>query len=210
MSFKDLSLRKKILITFVAVIIVGGLVSLLVGSRLIRSTLLSQAQNKVKHDLAAARMVFDEKINDIRNIIGLTAARESLRDAIPPGRHDILLRYLSRVREDYGLDMLNLTDAAGRILVRTRRPDAPADDMSVDPLVRRALGGGLHSGVQIVPREELLREGEDLAARAYMNILPTPMAADRPETLETRGMMLRAAAAIRDGEGRILGALYGG
>jgi len=210
MSVKDLSLRKKLLVTFVAVILAGGLASLLVGSRLVRETLIGQAQNKVKHDLSAARMVFDEKLNDIRDLVGLTAARESLRDAVPPGRIDILYQYLNRVRNDYGLDILNLTDASGRILVRTRRPEAPPEDMSSDALVKRALQGGGHSGVQIISRRELLNEGEDLAARAYMDILPTRMAAAREETVETSGMMLRAAAAIRDKDGRILGALYGG
>ncbi|MBN2199245.1 MAG: cache domain-containing protein [Candidatus Aminicenantes bacterium] len=210
MTFQTLSLRRKLLFTFVAVIVIGGLASLLVGSRLVRETLISQAQSKVRHDLSAARMVFDEKLKDIRDLIGVTAAREGLREAVSSGRVDTLHRYLNRVRMDSGLDTLNVTDNAGRILVRTRRPEAPSDDLSSDDLVRRALRGGLHSGVQIISREELLREGEDLAVRARINILPTPRAADQAKTVETSGMMLRAAAALQGEDGRILGALCGG
>ena len=208
--FKQLSLRTKLILTFLAIIVVGGLASLVVGYRLVRDTLIGQAQNKVKHDISAARLVFNEKLNDIRDIIGLTAARESLRDAVPLGRTDILQQYLNRVRTDYGLDILTLTDSRGRVLVRTRRPEVRGDDKSGDALVRRALKGGLHSGVQIVSREELLEEGEDLAGQADMEILPTPMAADRPDTVETKGMMLRSAAAVRDVDGRTLAVLYGG
>jgi two-component system NtrC family sensor kinase len=63
---------------------------------------------------------------------------------------------------------------------------------------------------QIVPREELLKEGEDLAEQAYMEFIDTPKAAPRPENKETSGMMLKAAASVKDEEGKLLGILYGG
>ncbi len=210
MTFRHLSLRKKFVLIFFVTTGVGGLVSLFVGYRIVKNTLIGQAQSKVKHDLSAARMVYSERLNDIRDIVGLTAARESLREALAEGRTEILYQYLNRVRTQYGLDVLNLIDRGGRVLVRTRRPDRHGDDQTWDVLVRRALGGGVHAGTQIVPAGELLREGEDLAERAEMKILPTPMAIERTERLETSGLMLKASAAVEDEEGKVLAVLSGG
>ena len=83
--------------------------SLSFGSRLVKNTVIDQAQAKVKHDLAAAWMVFNEKLNDIKEIVRLTAERESIKEATKNNNKDILFRYLSRVREEYGLDVLTLS-----------------------------------------------------------------------------------------------------
>ena len=80
MRSPQFSLRTKLILSFLVIIVLGGLLSLFVGSRLIRNTLISQAQAKVRHDLSSAWMVFDEKLNDIKDIVRLTASRESLRD----------------------------------------------------------------------------------------------------------------------------------
>jgi C4-dicarboxylate-specific signal transduction histidine kinase len=121
---------------FLIVIIIGGLLSLSFGSRLVKNTLIDQAQAKVKHDLAAAWMVFNEKLNDIKEIVRLTAAREGIKGAIKNNNKDILFRYLSRVREEYGLDVLTLTDSTGIVIVRTRNPDVIGDDQSQDEIIK--------------------------------------------------------------------------
>ena len=64
-----LSLRTKLILNFLIVFVIGGILSLSFGSGLIENTIISQAQVKVKHDLASAWMVFYEKLNDIREIL---------------------------------------------------------------------------------------------------------------------------------------------
>lgn len=204
------SLKTKIILSFLIVIIIGGLLSISFGSRLVKNTLISQAQAKVRHDLASAWMVFHENLNDIKEIVSLTAAREGLHEAIKNNEKDIQLKYLSRVREEYGLDILTLTDSAGKVIVRTRNPEIVGDDQSQDEIVKRALKRGVLAHPQLISREELLKEGEDLAEQAYMEFIPTPKAAPRPENKETSGMMLKAASSIFDENNRLLGVLYGG
>ena len=82
MKFPRLSLRTKIILSFLIVIIIGGVISVSMGWRLVKNTIISQAQAKVKHDLAAAWMVFNENLSDIKEIVRLTAARESLQEVI--------------------------------------------------------------------------------------------------------------------------------
>jgi len=210
MSLRPFSLRTKIILSFLIVIIIGGLLSLSFGSRLVKNTLIDQAQAKVKHDLAAAWMVFNEKLNDIKEIVRLTAEREGIKKATKNNNKDILFRYLSRVREEYGLDVLTLTDSTGIVIVRTRNPEVIGDDQSQDEIIKWVPNKGVLAYPQIVPREELIKEGKDLADQAYMEFIDTPKAAPRPENKETNGMMLKAASSIVDERGNHLGTLYGG
>ena len=210
LHFPQPSLRTKLILSFLIVIVIGGLISLIVGQRLVRNVLIGQAQAKVKHDLASAWMVFDEKLNDIKDIVRLTAARESLQEAIRNDRRDLLLRYLNRVRNQYGLDILTLTDRQGTVIVRTRNPEVIGDSQAQNEIVRPALQPNVIASPEIVPRSELLKEGEDLAERAYLEFIPTPKAAPRPENKETSGMMLKAAATIITENEEPQGVLYGG
>jgi len=210
MHLPRFSLQTKLILSFLVVIAFGGLISLFFGQRLVKNTLIQQAQSKVNHDLASAWMVFHEKLNDIKDIVSLTAARESLHEAIKGNRMDILLRYLNRVRNQYGLDILTLTDSRGRVIVRTRNPEVIGDDVSSDEIVSYAFQPNILAFAQIIPRHELLKEGEDLAQRAYMEFIPTPKAAPRPEDRETSGMMLKAAASVINENDELLGVLYGG
>jgi two-component system NtrC family sensor kinase len=210
MRVRPFSLRTKLVLSFLIVILIGGLLSLSFGSRLIKNTLIDQAQAKVKHDLAAAWMVFHEKLNDIKEIVRITAEREGVKEAIKENNKDKLLKYLGRVREENRLDILTLTDHRGIVIVRTRNSEVVGDDESMDEVIKLATKRGVLAYPQIVPREELIKEGEDLADQAYMEFIYTPKAAYRPESKETSGLMLKAAAPVVDEKGILLGILYGG
>jgi two-component system NtrC family sensor kinase len=210
MRFPEPSLRTKLILSFLVVIIIGGLISLRFGQRLVKNTLIGQAQEKVNYDLASAWIVFRDRLDDIKDLVSLTAARESLQESIVKGERDLILRRLDRVRVMYGLDILTLTDQNGRVTIRTRNPEVTGDDQSQDELVRRALQEEIVAYPQIVPRSELLKEGEDLAAQAYMEFVSTPKAAPRLEDKETSGLMLKAAAPLTGEKRTVLGVLYGG
>jgi two-component system NtrC family sensor kinase len=208
--FLDLSLRRKLILSFLGVIAIGGVLTLLVGTRIEHRTIISLAEAKVRHDLASAWMVYEERLHSLRDAVRLSATQEYLHAAL---RHTDLGKVagcLDAIRRDFGLDVLNLTDPLGRVVIRSRRFDAPVgDDVSRDPFVALALRKEVSAGTRIVPREELLREGEDLAARARFQFVPTPMAAARAEDHEDNGMMLVAAAPVL-ADGVVLGVLTGG
>ena len=82
MKNHSLSLRTKIILSFLIVITIGGILSLVIGSRLFKNTIISQAQEKVQHDLDAAWMVFNEKLKDIKDVVSFTAAIESIQEAV--------------------------------------------------------------------------------------------------------------------------------
>jgi two-component system NtrC family sensor kinase len=210
MKIFPLSIRTKLILSFLGVILLGAILTMIFGSRLVKNALIGEAQEKVKYDLSSAWMVFDGELSRIRDIVSFTAERESIQEAISIKDNDILLRYLSRVREQRDLDVLTLTDREGKVILRTRNPEVNGDDQSSDEIIKKALGGGDFASPQIVSRDELLKEGEELAERAYMEFVPTPKALPRPENKEVDGMMLKAASSVEDNKGNLLGVLYGG
>jgi two-component system NtrC family sensor kinase len=208
--FLDLPLRIKLTLSFLAVISFGGIVTLFMGTRLEHRTIFDLAQAKVRHDLASAWMVYNERLNDIRDIVRLNSKRESIQRALVLGQKDILHKDLEFVRKDFQLDILTLTDAQGKVVFRARQPETDGDDQSKDPLVSRALRREVAVSTQIVPRAELLKEGADLAAKSYLKFIPTEKAAVRPEGHEENGLMLKAAAPLINDQGALIGVLYGG
>jgi two-component system NtrC family sensor kinase len=209
-KFLSFPLRAKFILSFLMVISFGGIIALVFGTRLEHRTIFNLAQAKVRHDIAAAWMVYNEKLNNIRDIVRLNSSRESIQSAIKNNNKEILVKYLGRVAKDFNLDILTLTDAQGRVIIRTSQPEISGDDQSQDPLVMRALKGKTVTATQIVPREELLKEGKDLAERSYLKIIPTAKAEPRAGDHEEKGMMLKAAGPVNDERGAIIGVLYGG
>jgi two-component system NtrC family sensor kinase len=208
--FHDMPLRFKLILSFLVVIAIGGIVSLFIGTRLEHATIISQAEAKVRHDLASAWMVYHEKSNSIRDIIWLSAHRKFLRAALQSGRYEGVAAELEVTRRQFGLDILTVADGRGRVVVRARRPDVTGDDESGDPFVSRALEGRPTSGTVIVSRAELLKEGPDLAEQAYFKFIPTPKAVERSEDHEENGMMLKSASPVEDENGALLGVIYAG
>jgi len=210
MKLPHLSLRTKIILIFLIIIIFGGLISLIIGSRLIKNTLINQAQLKVKHDLAAAWMVFNEKLNDLKEVVKLTASRESLHILIENNQMEKILNDLNMIREEYDFDFFSLTDAEGKVIIRSQNPDSVGDDRSEDEIISRALDRGVFVSPQILSRDELQREDKDLAEQAYIPFVPTPKAAQREEKQETSGLVIKAASSVIAKNGALLGVLYGG
>ena len=208
--FHDLPIRRKMILSFLAVISFGGIITLFIGMRIEHRTIFSLAQAKVRHDLASAWMVYNEKLISIRDIIHLSTAREFILDTLRTGNAADRAKKLDDIRREFDLDILTMTDVRGRVVLRARRPDVSGDDQSGDPLVRRALLKETAAATQIVSRAELLKEGPDLADRAYFTFIPTAMAAERSEDHEENGMMLKAASPVEDESGTLLGVLYGG
>lgn len=205
-----LSLRTKLVLSFLFVVMAGGVLSSLIGTQLVAKTIILQAQNKVKHDLSTARLVYNESLNHVRYVVQLTASGRTIPEYMKSGRLKNLQDFLIKRRKEFALDMLTLTDARGKIIMRTYHPFHAGDDRLADPLIRKALNGGTVASTAIVSREELQAEGIDLAERAFILPIPTPKASEHPVEEGNYGMMLKAAVPVLDGTGRLLGVLYGG
>lgn len=206
-----ISLRLKLILSFLSVIVVAGLIATIVGVHLIGDRIVKQAQDKVELDLNSAREVYKDRIKEVRTSIRFTALRFFLKDAILRNNVEILRVELKKIRERESLDILNLTDGNGRVVIRARNSAVYGDSQVDDELIKEAIRRKeVVASTQIILKDELLKEGEDLALQARIQFITTPKAKPSPEEDETSGMMIKAAAPVLNQGGKLIGVLYGG
>ena len=205
------SLKTKLVISFLAVILICGLVATIVGTRLIGTGIIRQAQEKVRNDLNSAREIYRHESEDLKDKVRLTALRFFIKDALLKNDIKSLTEELENIRKVESFYILTLTDNKGRVLVRSRNPSVCDDSQADDDLVSYTLSSGQAvAATVIVPAEELRKEGADLAEQACIEFIPTPKAKPTMETQQTSGMMMKAVAPVRGYDGDLLGVLYAG
>ena len=204
------TLQKKIVFSFLLVVMAGGSIALLFGIVLYGKTVLTRAQTQVTVDLNSAWMVYNQKAGEITTIIKLTAKREGIVREVRKRNTFEVQKMLEQVRITNKLDFLTLTDVKGNVVVRSRYPYIMGDDQSNDEMVKRALTNESITGTQILSQDELIREGDGMAEQAFMVFIDTRLATPRPRDRETSGMVIKAAVAVTDSNDELLGVLYGG
>lgn len=207
----QLSLRKKFIYSFIVVVFLTGAVATWVGKHFIGRGIIRQAQEKVRMDLNSAREIYRENLDRINYIVSLTSIRIFLKEGLAQHQYQTIHKELNKVRETEGLDVLTLTDSKGLVIYRTSNPKDAGDNLADDEMINQVLlKNEPISSTQIIPREKLIKEGQELADRAWMKMIPTAKSKSRPDSVETSGMMLKAAAPICDDHGNLIGILYGG
>ena len=208
---KAKKLRTRILVSFDIVIVTFSLLVAGLGYYVIENDIVKRAQAKVKSDLNSAREIYLQEVETVRDVVRFTALRFFIKDAISHNDTDTLNKELEKIRKAESLDVLTLTDGAGRVIVRSRNAsmvgDIQADNVLVGAVLSKMEG---IAGTVIVSKEELAREGGGLAERAHIKFISTPKAKARAETEETSGMMVEAAAPVFGYDGGLVGVLYGG
>lgn len=201
----------KLILGFLLIIVFISVVFLVVGVQLISNRIVSEAQDKVRNDLNAAREIYLSKLDHINNVTQLTANRFFLREALCSENFGQCSDELRRIKEEVGLDILAVTDKYGYVIFRTSDTDQFGDNQGHDELVHAVLLREKPiAATIIVPGVDLKKESPLLAEQAYINLIETPLARYREETEETEGMMLKAVAPIFDSQNHLIGTVYGG
>lgn len=202
-----LHLRTRFILVLSLGILVGGVISSFVGVWMIGRSLSTQAQNNISLDINSARLIYHDALGDLHGALRLTALDPSLREALAAGSPDRVAFWLESIRRENSLDILDLLDPAGRVLVRARAPERRGDSLAGDPVIQAVIGGRAEvSSTAVASGPELRQESDELAERALIPVPATPGAtADREE----RGLLLKAAVAVQGEDRRPLGILYG-
>jgi len=188
------SLRTKLVFSFLFVVLAGGILSSLIGTQLVADTIILQAQNKVKHDLSTAWLVYNESLNRIQDVVQLTALGRTIPEFLQSGQKKKLQDYLVKRRKEFGLDVLTLTDARGVVLFRSYHPFQTGDSRASDPLVQKALQGKTLASTWIVPAEEIKHRGYDLSMRNPFR----EEAKDLPKPIELTARLLEQTRELHD------------
>jgi hypothetical protein len=162
-----ITLRAKLNICFLAVIIICGVVAALVGMRLIFTGIINQAQTNVKNDLNSAHVIYQQEEERIKDVVRFTTLRFFVQEKFLSNDIEALSKELDEIRKAESLDILTLTDANGQVIVRSRNQSMSDDSQRNDPFVSRVLANNKTiSGTIILDEQELIKEGDDLAKQA--------------------------------------------
>lgn len=187
----------------------GAITGLLVNS-VISDRVIHETQERIREALNTARWVYASKINDIDRVIRLTSVRYVVRGATKLERPSLIKRDMISLMTDEKLDFLTLVDRNGTVLFRFHNPGLSGDSVLEDPFVKDALGRNGLSGTQVLSGEAMLKEGDDLARKAVLQLVPIPKEKPTEKLEEMSGMVLKSAHPVMDADGRVLGALMGG
>jgi two-component system NtrC family sensor kinase len=205
-----MTLRTKLILSFSIVIIVGVFLSAVVGVHLIGSTIVSQAQDKVRLDLNSAREVYLKEAESIMNTVRLTALRFFIQDTKQIGNREALAALFDNIRERESLDFLVFVDERNQAIVPFMGHTSYQEQTDDDFVKWVKINKKAVVSTQIISGEELSDFNPDLALRAKINLIPTPKARPRNAVEETSGMVIKAAAPVFDRNGELVGILYGG
>jgi two-component system NtrC family sensor kinase len=205
-----ISIKTKLALIFLAIACFIGVVTSLIVNSLVTNQIIHEAQERVKEDLNTARWVYISKLKDIDRTIHWTSIRHVLKTGIREKNFSSIRGEFSRLMAEEGLDFLTLVDRKGTVVFRFHNPQVAGDSLLQDPFIKKCLQRKGISGTQILSREELLKEGEALAQKATIRLIPTPKAKPIEKLEETYGMVLKSAHPVIDFNGEVLGGLAGG
>jgi two-component system NtrC family sensor kinase len=195
-----ISTRFRLIVSFLAVsVLVGGL-SLAVGTRVIYRAVLKEAETRVGQDLNTARELYLDRERTLLLALTLLQGEPGFRAALRGGDVPTVSRRLGGLADAVAVDFAGVLGSDGRVLGRLG-PERPSAGRRSNPAVQLALERGTPvSGTVVLEADELAAESPLLAERARIAILPTPRAAPRADAEETAGLALAAAVPIGDSD----------
>jgi two-component system NtrC family sensor kinase len=209
--FSDISLRAKITVSFVLIVVFGTAISTFLGSKIITRAMLNEALKQIRHGLKAADMVYAVRLETVRKSIAGAAETEQLAAALSPGAKRPLPQVLAQIRDKNQLQFLAFVDAKDRKIFRASQSNVDPPDAGPPPVadfMREAMSGKVAAGTELLSREALTREDRALADWARMEVIPDEARPEVPGSVDN-GMILVAAAPVNTSAG-FMGVLYGG
>jgi two-component system NtrC family sensor kinase len=148
---RRLSLKARLISSYLVILGIGGLATSLVGSWVVSSTIMTQARRAVDHDFATARTVYEQQLQALKLSVEFVATGTTVQQHLAAGDRRSLAVYLERIRSDAGFDFLTLADPRGQVVLRVSQPGRATDDASSTGTVKAALSGKVAAGTEILP-----------------------------------------------------------
>ena len=205
------SIRARLIKIFTIAILIPSLVTAIVGVLMIRKQVYTQAKARVTSDLEFANQIYQSGLDGLRDSLRIHATRMIIYGALAKNDPGELSAEMERICAGERFDILTLTDTSGKVFYRTATPTLAGDDQSEDNFVQHVLKEKTPiSGTVVISGEELLKESQELADRAFMEIAPEEIGTPSNKTRTYAGMLLKGAAPVFTSNGRFVGVLVGG
>ena len=205
-----LSLRARLLLSFVGVVVVSITLTAFFALRVIHR-LLPQVQDVAAVDLSAARELYRQYSARVSDAVKRNSRQSYLRTGIEKGEIETLLAPLESVRDSHGLDILTLTDPNGSVLLRVGNPKEKTLSAPIRDIALRAVAQKTDvSSAAVFSGRQIALEGPDVADRASIAVVSTAFADADANRDAAAGMVLITGSPVLGSDGRILAVLCGG
>jgi len=196
-------------VSFVGMILFFGIVWSLLGVGLIHRS-LPQAQDVLAVDLSAALEIYRQYVSHITDAVRWMARQRTVREHLEHGDAESLVDSLQAIRQSEDLDILFLTDAAGKTVLPASDEGHKVDVPDISAMVEQAIRERREvASTVVVSAADLARESPELMERARIEVVSTSYAgSERPGNVAD-GMFAAAAVPVVRGDGKLLGILCG-
>lgn len=180
----------------------------MVGVLLIGKGISQQAQSKARLDLNSARLIYQNRVEQVRTGLRLASLHAPLAEAAAHSRFDQMREQVAAIKADGKYDYVKIVDRAGRVLARS---EPGSSDQPTDSPVVSAVIAGQPDAVGTLTRDTsaLARESPELAERARLVVRGADGRAQPPLEVSS-GLVLEGASSVRDATGELVAVLVGG
>lgn len=192
---QDFSLKKKVLGGFLGVAILVGLVTVILGMRLARHTIMEEAKNTLNGDLATAGFILGSYQENLELKIRLIGGSEKIRELLLENDAPAIRNRLAMMNIENDLDFLSVVNSSGNLVARAFQIQGQGGNL-INAVIRSALDGKSAAGFRITEVESLSDDNPTLYQRLGQSGLK-------------KAMILESAYPIMH-ESRVIGAIYGG
>ncbi|MFP4521049.1 MAG: cache domain-containing protein [Fibrobacterota bacterium] len=175
------NLKSQMLLSFFAVIVTLSLSFAVLGYYVIRTDIMGKTQDQVKNDLKAARSVFNNEAERLKQAFGMINFTKDIGE----------------LQNTLDLDYLYVVEVEDTSFAK-------------NPILSEAARGNLNGGTRIMGKSEISRMNYSIKKRAHIEIRSTPHSKQNyGDTLET-AMVIECAAPVFSPGGEVVRIIYGG
>jgi two-component system, NtrC family, sensor kinase len=202
------NIRFKLVLSLLSIVLLTGILSTIVGINIINKNVIREAYENVRSSLAATNELYEEEIaRRSRTVQYLARTPEIVRAAAASDR-EALFEKLVQIKQEFAFDIVNVVDPEGKVLVRANAFEAWGDSMAHYRTIQEVVKTRAPAaGTGVLDHGNIRFEGQAVADRTLIRVVPTPHALPRSSLIESRAMVIKIAAPIME-EGRLRGILY--
>lgn len=165
-----MSLQTKFGLAILAVFTILAVSIAIVSFVWVDQNTIRDAQQRVQLYIQGSWEIYNAKLERMESALDILARNDQIRALLKnPSDTALALNVrasLESIRQSQNMDVLNLMDAQGKVVLRTRPPYNNGDSVTDDPVVQRAIASRKNSsGTVILAQDRLMRGGEGLLER---------------------------------------------
>ena len=204
------SIRFKLTVCTMVPLMAAIAVCWVIGSSIIITRFLSEAQHTVETNLSSANEILVGELARLSDVIRLAGLSPELSAALRDNKNLPAALPLQAILRNDRLSFLTLVDRYGFVRYRAASPGKTGDTLKSEKIISDAFKGAVCSGISLLRSEEVVRENPLLPQLINIPIKPTPLARSYTKKIENRGLFLVCAAPVMADDGTVAGVIYGG